>query len=70
MLKVMRLDMHLYRKNESFVDQHWQVLQNGKGYKKAKFHFGTSDDRVTGSHRVNPIHDFSVADPFAKVVRF
>ena len=54
--------------NEWFVDQ--RLRQNGVGSKNAEFHFGTSDDRVIGSHRVNPIHDFSVADPFAKIARF
>ena len=53
-----------------FADQRRRLRQNGEGSKNAEFHFGTSDDRVIGSHRVNPIHDFSVADPFAKIVRF
>ena len=69
-LKVMRFSVHLFRKNEWFVDQRRRLRQNGVGSKNAKFHFGTSDDRVIGSHRVNPIHDFSVANPFAKIVRF
>ena len=56
--------------NEWFVDQRLRLWQNGVGSKNAEFHFGTSYDRVIGSHRVNPIHDFSVADPFAKIVRF
>ena len=56
--------------NEWFVDECRRLQQNGVGSKNAEFHFGTSDDRVIGSHRVNPIHDFSVADPFAKIVRF
>ena len=47
-----------------------RVRQNGIGSKNAEFHFGTLDDRVIGSHHVNPIHDFSVADHFAKIVRF
>ena len=69
-LKAMRFALHLFRKNEWFVDQRRRLRQNGVGSKNAEFHFGTSDDRVIGSHRVNPIHDFSVADPFAKIVRF
>ena len=56
--------------NKWYVDQRRRLRQNGVGSKNAEFHFGTSDDRVIGSHRVNPIHDFSVADPFAKIVRF
>ena len=69
-LKEMRFALHLFHKNEWFVDQRRRLRQNGVGSKNAEFHFGTSDDRVIGSHRVNPIHDFSVADPFAKIVRF
>ena len=57
-------------KNEWFVDHHPRMRQNRICSKNVEFHFGTSDDRVIGSHRVNPIHDFSVADPFAKIVRF
>ena len=69
-LKVMRFALHLFRKNEWFVDQRRRLRHNGIGSKNAEFHFGTSDDRVIGSHRVNPIHDFSVADPYSKIVRF
>ena len=69
-LKEMRFALHLFRKNEWFVDQRRRLRQNGVGSKNAEFHFGTSDDRLIGSHHVNHIHDFSVADPFAKIVRF
>ena len=69
-LKDMRFALHLFHKNELFVDQRWHLWKNGIGSKNAKFHFGTSDNRVIESHCVNPIHDFSVADPFAKIVRF
>jgi hypothetical protein len=62
--------MHLYRKNEWFVDQRRQLLQNGKGSKKAEFRIGTAYDRVIGSHCVKPIHDLSAADPFAEMMRF
>ena len=70
MLMVTRFALHLFHKNEWFVDQRRRLRQNGIGSKNAEFHFGTLDDRVIGSHRVNPIHDFSVADPFAKIMRF
>ena len=66
----MRFALHLFHKNEWFVKQRWRMRQTGIGSENAEFHFGTSHDRVIGSHRVNPIHDFSVADPFAKIVRF
>ena len=69
-LKEMRFALHLFRKNEWFVDQRQRLRQNGVGSKNVEFHFGISDDRVIESHRVNPIDDFSVADPFAKLGRF
>ena len=69
-LKIMRFALNLFRKNEWVVDQHRHLRQNGIGFENSKFHFGTSDDRVIGSHHVNPIHDFSVPDPFAKIMRF
>ena len=69
-LKVMRFALHLFHKNDWFVDQRRRLGKNGIGSENPEFHFGTLDDRVIGSHRVNPIHDFSVADPFAKIVRF
>ena len=69
-LKEMRFALHLFRKNEWFVDQCQCLRQNGVGSKNVEFHFGTSYDRVIGSHCVKPIHDFSVADPFAEIVRF
>ena len=69
-LMEMRFALHLFRKNEWSVDQRRRLRQNGLGSKNAEFHFGTSDDSLIGTHRVNPIHDFSVADPFAKIVRF
>ena len=68
-LKAMRFALHLFRKNEWSVDQRRRLRQNG-GSKNVEFHFGTSDNRVIGGHRVNSIHDFSVADPFAKIERF
>ena len=69
-LKEMRFSLHLFRKHEWSVDQRQRLRQNGVGSKNAEFHFGTSDDRVIASHCVNPIHDFSMADPFAKIGRF
>ena len=69
-LKEMRFALHLFRKNEWSVDQCRRLRQNGVASKNVEFHFGTSYDRVIGSHRVNPLHDFSVAEPFAQIVRF
>ena len=36
-LRVLRLNTHLIRKDEWYVDQSWQVLQNGRGSKKLNF---------------------------------
>ena len=69
-LKVMRFALHLFHKNEWFVDQRRRLRQNGKGSEKAEFHFRTSYDRVIGGHCVNPIHDLSVVDPFVEMTRF
>jgi len=69
-LKEMRFTLHLFRNIEWFVDQRRRLRQNGIGSKNAEFHFGTSNDKVIGSHCVNPIHDFLVADPFEIIVRF
>ena len=68
-LKEMRFALHLFHKKEWPVDQRRRLRQNGLSSKNAEFHFGTLDDRVIGTHRVNPINDSSMADPFAKVVR-
>ena len=69
-LRVLRLNTHLIRKDEWYVDQSRQVLQNGRGSKKAKLHFGRAYGRAIGSHCVKPIHDLSAADPFVEMTRF
>ena len=69
-LRVLRLNTHLIRKDEWYVDQSRQVLQNGRGSKKAKLHIGRAYDIVIGSHCVKPIHDLSAADPFAEMMMF
>ena len=61
--------MHLIRKYEWYVDQSRQVLQNGRGSKKAKLHFGRAYDRAIGSHCIKPIHDLSAADPFSEMTQ-
>ena len=66
-LKVMRFALHLFYKNGWFVDQCRRLRKNGVGSKNAKFHFGTSYDKVIGSHCVKPIHDFLVAAPLQKL---
>ena len=66
-LSVLRLNTHLIRKDEWFVDQSRLVLQNGRGSKKAKLRIGSAYDRVIGSHCVNPIHDLLAVDPFVEM---
>ena len=66
-LKEMRFALHLFHKNEWFVDQRRRLRRNGVGSKNIEFHFGTSNDRVIGSHRVHPIHDFLVTAPLQKL---
>ena len=68
-LRVLRLDTHLIRKDEWFVDQSRMVLQNGRGSKKVKLHIGRAYDKVIGSHCVKPIHDLSAADPFSEMTQ-
>ena len=69
MLRVPRLNAHLIRRDEWFVDQSRLVLQNGRGSKKAKLRIGRAYDRVIGSHYVKPIHDLSAADPFSEMTQ-
>ena len=70
MLRVLRLNTHLIRKDEWYVDQSRQVLQNGRGSKKAKLRIGRAYGKAIGSHCVKPIHDLSAVDPFAEMARF
>ena len=67
-LWVLWLNTHLIRKDEWYVDQSRQVLQNGRGSKKAKLRIGRAYDRAIGSHCVKPIHDLSAADPFVEML--
>ena len=70
MLRVLRLNTYLIRKDEWYVDQSPQVLQNGRGSKKAKLCIGRAYGKAIGSHCVKPIHDLSAADPFAEMTKF
>jgi hypothetical protein len=69
-LKVMRFVVHLLHKTECFADQRRRLRQNEKDSADAELHFGSSVDRVIASHNVQPIHDLSVADPFAEILRW
>ena len=59
--------MHLIRKDEWYVDQSRQVLQNGRGSKKAKLRIGRAYAGAIGSHCVKPKHDLSADAPFAEM---
>ena len=69
-LSVLRLNTHLTRKDEWYVDQSRQVLQNGRGSRTAKLRIGRAYGKPIGSHCVKPIHELRAADPFAKMMRF
>ena len=66
-LKEMRFALHLFRKSEWSVDQRRHLRQNGVGSKNVEFHFGTSDDRVIGSHWLNPYMTSQWLTPLQKL---
>ena len=69
-LRVLRLNMHLIRKDEWYDYQSWQVLRNARASKNAKLHIGRAYGKAIGSHCVKPIHDLSAADPFSEMTQF
>ena len=69
-LEVIRFALYLVRISEWFANQRKRLHVNGKGSAEAEFHFGSSVDRLIGSHYVKPIHDLSVVDPFAEMLTF
>ena len=66
-LRVLRLNMHLIRKDEWYDYQSRQVLRNGSTSKNAKLCIGRAYGKAIGSHCVKPIHDLSAADPFSEM---
>ena len=69
-LRVLRLNTHLIRKDEWYDYQSRQVLRNGRASKNAKLRIGRAYGKAIGSHCVKPIHDLSAADLFAEMMRF
>ena len=67
-LKVMRFALYLVHRSEWFVDQCMHLQLNGKGSAEVEFQFGTTNDRLLGSHTIKPIYDFLVTDPLAQIV--
>ena len=64
----MRFALYLVRRSEWFANQRRRLQLNGKGSAEVEFQFGTSYDRLLGSHGIKPIDDFSVAVPFAEIM--
>ena len=66
-LRVLRLNTHLIRKDEWYDYESRQVLRNGRASKKAKLRIGRAYAGAIGSHCVKPKHDLSADDPFAEM---
>ncbi|XP_073354972.1 F-box/FBD/LRR-repeat protein At1g13570-like [Aegilops tauschii subsp. strangulata] len=58
----------LERLSEWIAKERRHLQLNGKGSAQAEFQFVTSYDRLFGSHCIEPLYDFSVADPFAQIM--
>ena len=69
-LKVLRLNTPLIRKDKWYDYQSQLVLWNGSASKNAKLRIGRAYGKAIGSHCVKPKHDLSAADPFAEMTRF
>ena len=70
LLRVLRLNTHVIRKDEWYDYQSRHVLRNGIASKNAKLRIGRAYGKAIGSHCVKPIHDLSAADLFAEMMRF
>ena len=68
-LRVLRLNTHLIRKDEWYDYQSRQVLRNGSASKNAKLRIGRAYGKAIGSYCVKPIHDLSAADPFSEMTQ-
>ena len=66
-LRVLRLNTHLIRKDQWYDYQRRLVLRNGSASKNAKLRIGRAYGKAIGSHCVKPIHDLSAADPFSEM---
>ena len=64
----MRFALYLLRRSEWIAKERKCLQLNGKGSAQAEFQFVTSYDRLFGSHCIEPLYDFSVADPFAEIM--
>ena len=68
-LRVLRLNTHLIRKDQWYDYLSRQVLRNGSASKNAKLHIGRAYGKAIGSYCVKPIHDLSAADPFSEMTQ-
>ena len=68
-MRVLRLNTHLIRKDEWYDYQSWRVLRNGRASKNAKLRIGRAYGKAIGSYCVKPIHDLSAADPFSEMTQ-
>ena len=68
-LRILRLNTHLIRKDQWYDYQSRQVLRNVSASKNAKLRIGRAYGKAIGSYCVKPIHDLSVADPFSEMTQ-
>ena len=68
-LRVLRLNTHLIRKDEWYDYQSRQVLRNGSASKNVRLCIGRAYGKAIGSYCVKPIHDLSAADPFSEMTQ-
>ena len=66
-LRVLRLNTHLIRKDQWYDYQSRLALRNGSASKNAKLLIGRAYGKAIGSYCVKPIHDLSAADPFSEM---
>ena len=68
-LRVLRLNKHLIRKDKWYDYQSRLILWNGSASKNAKLHIGRAYGKAIQNHCVKPIHDLSAADPFSEMMQ-
>ena len=68
-LRVLRLNTHLIRKDEWYDYESRQVLRNRRASKNAKLRIGRAYGKAIGCHCVKPIHDLSAGEPFSEMTQ-
>ena len=64
----MRFALYLLRRSEWIAKERNRLQLNWKGSAQAEFQFVTSYDRIFKSHYIDPLYDFTVADPFTEIM--